>query len=182
MRRIPWLLIIFRLAAGPGILLLAMAGQTLSCAGLLILGVLSDIFDGVIARRLGVATVALRTWDSRADVLFWVSTFIAVAVARPTLIPLLWPLALTIALLEVGNHLVSLARFRREASPHHYLSKLFGLGLCVLCAQAFLSGDIQITAWAVFVIGVLSQIEALAITLRLKSWRCDVPSVLTLKA
>jgi CDP-diacylglycerol--glycerol-3-phosphate 3-phosphatidyltransferase len=36
--------------------------------------------------------------------------------------------------------------------------------------------------WAAFGLGVISQIEAAAITLRLKTWRCDVPSVFSLNS
>lgn len=164
---------------------LALIGQTTACALVLALGVLSDIFDGIIARRLKVATQALRVWDSRADVVFWVCVFVGVVLARPQLTALLWPAAAVIAVLEIGNHLFSFAKFRREASPHHYLSKAFGLTLWGLCSLAFLAGDdramMQTAIGMVLVIGVASQIEAFAITLRLKTWRCDVASVLTLK-
>ncbi|HEY8616834.1 CDP-alcohol phosphatidyltransferase family protein [Phenylobacterium sp.] len=67
---VPRLLIWFRLAAGLAMLALAAAFDHEARAAavvLLGLGVLSDIFDGVIARRLGVATAELRTFDSRTD-------------------------------------------------------------------------------------------------------------------
>lgn len=181
LNRLPWFLVLFRIAAGPAMIALAFAGQDLACAVVLSLGVLSDIFDGIIARRLGVATPALRTWDSRADVAFWLSAVIAVAVLRPELIPTLWPAAAVIAALEVGNHAFSFAKFRREASPHHYLSKAFGLGLWLLFALAFATGRAGVVLWWVLALGVASQLEAFAITLRLKAWRCDVPSVITLR-
>ncbi|MBI2262014.1 MAG: CDP-alcohol phosphatidyltransferase family protein [Caulobacterales bacterium] len=179
--RLPWLLVLFRVAAGPAMIALAAAGQGPACAVVLSLGVLSDIFDGIIARRLGVATPALRMWDSRADVLFWASAVAAVVVLRPGLIPALWPAAALIAALEIGNHAVSFAKFRREASPHHYLSKAFGLGLWLLFGLAFATGRVGPVLWVVLALGVASQLEAFAITLRLREWRCDVPSVLSLR-
>ncbi len=181
LQRLPWLLVLFRVAAGPAMITLAFGDQGAACAVVLSLGVLSDIFDGIIARRLGVATPALRTADSRADVAFWLSAVLAVAILRPELIPSLWPAAATIAALEIGNHAVSFAKFRREASPHHYLSKAFGLGLWLLFAIAFATGRPGIVLWCVLAIGVASQLEAFAITLRLKAWRCDVPSVISLR-
>ncbi len=179
--RLPWLLVVFRIAAGPAMIALALAGQGIAGAVLLSLGVLSDIFDGIIARRLGVATPALRTWDSRADVAFWLSAAIAVAVLRPELVPSLWPAAAVIAALEIGNHAFSFAKFRREASPHHYLSKAFGLGLWLLFAVSFATGRPGAVLWGVLALGIASQLEAFAITRRLKVWRCDVPSVLSLR-
>jgi len=181
LHRLPWLLVLFRIACGPTMMACAVAQQGLACAVLLSVGVLSDTFDGIIARRLGVATPGLRTWDSRADVIFWVSAIIAVVVLRPDLIPSLWPPALLIAAMEIGNHLVSFVKFRREASPHHYLSKAFGLGLWLLFGVAFVTGAPGPILWLVFALGTASQLEALAITLRLKEWRCDVPSVFSLR-
>ena len=179
--RLPWILVLFRLGTGPVMLGLAIISHPRICALILALGVLSDILDGIIARRLGVATPALRVWDSRADVAFWLSAFVAVAVAYPGLVIVLLPIAAVIAALEIGNHLVSFARFKREASPRHYLSKLFGLGLWAVCTQAFLTGGVMPTLWIVAAIGILSQIEAFAITMRLQTWRCDVPTVFSLK-
>ncbi len=185
LNQLPWSLVLFRLAAGPVVVALAIAERRSFCAILLALGVLSDIFDGIIARRLNVATAKLRVWDSRADVIFWVCVLGAVILARPSLFDLLWLPALVIVAMEVGNHLVSFAKFRREASPHHYLSKLFGLALWCLCSLAFLHGEnldvMRSAIWTVLAIGVLSQLEAFAITMMLSTWRCDVPSVLTLR-
>lgn len=179
--RLPWLLVLFRVAAGPAMIALAASGRGAACAIVLSFGVLSDIFDGMIARRLGVATQALRTWDSRADVLFWGSAVAAVVVLRPALVPSLWPAAALIAALEIANHAFSFAKFRREASPHHYLSKAFGLGLWLLFGLAFATGRPGLVLGFVLGLGVASQLEAFAITLRLREWRCDVPSVLSLR-
>lgn len=181
MSRIPWLLVLFRLAAGPAMIAMAAAGQGAACAVVLSLGVLSDIFDGIIARRLGVATPRLRTWDSRADVVFWLCAVVAVVVLRPALIPSLWPAAAVIAALEIANHAFSFAKFRREASPHHYLSKAFGLGLWLLLGVCFATGSPGWILWGVLALGVASQLEAFAITWRLREWRCDVPSVFALR-
>jgi len=72
-RDLPRALILFRFLAGPAILLLLTARSEEAkplCLGLLAAGVLSDIFDGVIARRLNCSTPALRKLDSKADVVF----------------------------------------------------------------------------------------------------------------
>ncbi|MFA7261541.1 MAG: CDP-alcohol phosphatidyltransferase family protein [Caulobacter sp.] len=180
---IPWALVIFRLAAGPALTAMAvLMGPSAAVPGavILALGVLSDIFDGIIARRLKVATERLRRFDSRADVVFWVSTTIAVHLMYPALIAATWPLIAILTVMEAGNHALSFARFGREASPHHLLSKLFGLGLWALFTQLILTGQPGWLMWAVVALGMASQIEACAITLRLKAWRCDVPSVFSL--
>jgi len=182
---IPWLLVGFRLSAGPvliGLSLVWGAEAGAICAAVLSLGVLSDIFDGIIARRLKVVTPGLRQWDSRADVIFWVCGTVALHGMHPGLISRTWWMIAALVVLEAVNHGFSFWKFRREASPHHWLSKLFGLGLWALFAQLFLTGQPGWLLTGVFVLGVVSQVEAFAITARLKAWRCDVPSVFTLGA
>jgi CDP-diacylglycerol--glycerol-3-phosphate 3-phosphatidyltransferase len=179
-RAIPYLLIALRVVAGLLILALALlAGPPArwTCAGLLAVGVLSDIFDGVIARRLGSVTERLRTFDSRADVVFWLCATAAVLILHPGLAATLWPPVLVLAMMEFTAHAVSFVRFRREASPHHLLSKLFGLALWALLTQLLITG---IGGWVLpvaFAMGVASQLEALAIMLILPAWRCDVRGV-----
>jgi len=180
LRAIPYLLIALRVAAGLSILGLSLtvgAPARWSCALLLAIGVLSDIFDGVIARRLGSVTDRLRTFDSRADVVFWLCATAAVLVLHPGLAATLWPPVLVLGVMELTAHVVSFARFGKEASPHHLLSKLFGLGLWALLTQLLITGTGGLALPVAFLMGVASQLEALAITLLLPAWRCDIRGV-----
>lgn len=181
---IPWTLVVFRLLAGPalvGVALLQVGFAAWACVALLSLGVLSDIFDGIVARRLKVSTPRLRRYDSRADVVFWASATIAVHLMHPSLLASTWPIIAALIVMEAINHAFSFARFRREASPHHYLSKAFGLALWALFIALFITGRAGWPLYAAFVLGALSQIEAFAITARLTTWRCDVPTVFSLR-
>jgi CDP-diacylglycerol--glycerol-3-phosphate 3-phosphatidyltransferase len=176
-RLIPYALIVLRVVAGPAILALALLVGSPArwvCAGLLAVGVLSDIFDGVIARRLDCVTDRLRTFDSRADVVFWLCATGSVLVLHPHLAGSLWPPVVVLALMELTAHAVSFARFRKEASPHHLLSKLFGLALWALLTQLLVAGTGGVALGIAFAMGVASQLEALAIMLVLPAWRCDV--------
>lgn len=174
---LPYLLIAFRLCAGVAMAGLAFAlgpASRVACAGLLALGVLSDIFDGVIARRIGSATDRLRTFDSRADVVFWVGVVVATLRLHPALWAALAPLAAILAVMEASTHAISFARFGREASPHHLLSKLFGLALWALFTELLIAGAGGALLYAVFAVGVASQLEATAIMATLPAWRCDL--------
>ena len=179
-RAIPYLLIVLRVVAGLSILALAVGigpPARWACAGLLAVGVLSDIFDGVIARRLGSVTDRLRTFDSRADVAFWLCATAAVLILHPRLVATLWPPVLVLGVMELTAHAVSFARFRKEASPHHLLSKLFGLALWALLTQLLITGTGGVVLPVAFAMGVASQLEALAIMLILPAWRCDIRGV-----
>jgi CDP-diacylglycerol--glycerol-3-phosphate 3-phosphatidyltransferase len=179
-RAIPYLLIALRVVAGLLILALALlvgSPARWACAGLLAVGVLSDIFDGVIARRLGSVTDRLRTFDSRADVVFWLCATASVLILHPDLVATLWPPVVVLGAMEFTAHAVSFVRFRKEASPHHLLSKLFGLALWALLTQLLITGTGGLMLAVAFAMGVASQLEALAIMLILPDWRCDIRGV-----
>jgi CDP-diacylglycerol--glycerol-3-phosphate 3-phosphatidyltransferase len=179
-RAIPYALIALRVVAGLSILGLALSigsPARWACAVVLAVGVLSDIFDGVIARRLGSVTDRLRTFDSRADVVFWLCATAAVLVLHPALIAVLWPPVVVLALMELTGHAIGFVRFRKEASPHHLLSKLFGLALWALLTQLLITGTGGVVLPIAFAVGVASQLEAWAIMLILPTWRCDVKGV-----
>ena len=172
---VPRLLILFRFFAGPLVVALVWRfGEEVRfyCAGLLALGVLSDIFDGVIARRIGVATPQLRKLDSKADIAFWLSVLVAVLILRPEARASMLAMSGMLAL-EFVAPIVSLIRFRQEASTHHVLSKVFGLGLWVLMTVLFIHGQAPRLQIAVFVLGVVSQAEAIAIMLVVPLWRAS---------
>ena len=179
-RAIPYLLIAFRFAAGPAMLALVFVfgrDARYICASLLALGVLSDIFDGVIARRLGSATPRLRKLDSRADVVFWLFTLLTVLKVSPEATPSLITMAAILIAIEFVAPVISFIRFSQDASTHHILSKFFGLGLWLLMTVLLLHGSAGWLQPAVFALGIASQIEGIAIVLLLPDWRADVPGI-----
>jgi phosphatidylglycerophosphate synthase len=178
---LPYLLIWFRGFAGVAILTLCirhhqMAGLT--CAILLALGVLSDIFDGVLARKFNVVTPNLRLWDSRCDLVFWLCAVIGLHVLWPEMWATTWMMVVVISLLEITTRAISHIRFGKEASTHHLMSKIFTLSLWALLTQGFLSGQTGLVFWISFALGVISQLEAIAIMAILPNWAFDVKSVL----
>lgn len=166
-----------RLALAPLVVALALRGAPgVALAGLLLLGFLSDVFDGVVARRAGVPTAGLRRLDSAVDTVF----YLAVAYAAWRLHPApLRAYAAPIGLLlgaEGLNHAVAFAKFRRETSYHARSARLWGLLLFAALAVLLASGSGALLP-AALVAGGLAQLEVLAITLLLPRWRHDVPSV-----
>lgn len=179
-QQLPFALILFRLAAGPLLLVLSLVRPPLTpvlCTVLLALGVLSDIFDGMIARRLDCVTPVLRLWDSRCDVVFWLSVAISVHLLYPTIWATTWIMLAVLGAMEVTTHLISYVRFRREASTHHVLSKIFCLFLWALVSQIYLTGATGWLFWLTLVVGVASQLEAMAIMLVVPSWHVDVKNL-----
>ena len=174
---IPLALTALRAALAPVLLLLAYGQpEPLAFALCLVLAFLSDVFDGIIARRLGVATPGLRRLDSVADSLFYVA---AIAAAWHLHAELLRPYALplaALAALELLRYAVDYAKFRREASYHMWSSKAWGIALFVGFFALLVHGQ---GGWPVALaigLGIGADLEGLLITALLPAWQSDVPS------
>lgn len=143
----------------------------------LVLGVLSDIFDGVLARRLGVSSPALRRFDSAADVAFYLAVLWAVWAARPEVVAdYAWGVGLLLAL-EAACQAVSLARSGRPPATHAYSAKLWGLLLFACFAAVLGFGAARGWMEAMIAVGCLADLEVIAIMLLAPPPAVDVPSV-----
>ena len=186
MRRVPAFLVALRALAAPALLAAAARGAPgAALAALVTLALLSDVFDGVIARRLGVATPALRHADSVADAVFYLAALGALWMrARGAVTALAAPLAALLAL-EAVRLVLERAKYGRMAAYHMWSAKLWGLTLWLGVCEAFLAsapaGARTDTAGpllrlAVYV-GLATDLEGLAATLVLPRWECDVPTL-----
>jgi phosphatidylglycerophosphate synthase len=103
--KLPLLLTLLRALLAPVVIALAVWWPKPWAFGLCLwLAFLSDVFDGMLARRLGVATSGLRRLDSIADSLFYLGATFAVWTLNPAAITSrTWPLAL-LAFLELARH------------------------------------------------------------------------------
>jgi CDP-diacylglycerol--glycerol-3-phosphate 3-phosphatidyltransferase len=143
----------------------------------LVLAFFSDVFDGILARRLGVATATLRRLDSIADTVFYVAATFAVWTLHPSALRERWlPLA-GLVVLEAARYAFDLLKFGREASYHMWSSKLWGVALFAgFFSLLALGADNALVDAAVWV-GLAADLEGLAISVVMRSWRSDVPSV-----
>ena len=84
----------------------------------MIVAVLSDYFDGVTARRLGVATANLRRLDSIVDTIFYVVAISVAWVLHPESIQKYTVALVILILLEIFRYAFDFIKFKREASYH----------------------------------------------------------------
>jgi len=175
LERLPDSFSMLRLLLVPVLLALALADA--ATAFLVVLGVslFSDAADGALARGLDHVTERGARLDSRADLATWAVLPFAAALLRPEA---LWAEAPWIALL-IGSGAAAIAtgylRFRRLTSYHTWGAKLTGVLLAVALVSLFAGGP----TWPLRVaalVGWLSQIEEVAISMWLSEWRADVPS------
>ena len=174
---IPWAMAAIRAAMGPVIVLGERAhwsGSTL--AFILLSALLSDIFDGVLARRWNTDTPALRLFDSMADTVFYISVALALFLGQPSLLLSHWIMLAALFSLEVLRFVFDIGKFGKPASYHSYLAKLWGLLLAaaVFSHFAFSYGGLLPAA---VLLGILCNLEGLAMSLLLPTWCNDVKTL-----
>ncbi len=178
LNRLPLFLTALRAALGPVVLLLATAHPSKAAFGAcLVVALLSDVFDGIIARRLGIATPTLRRLDSVADTVFYVCAAAAVWQLLPAAITSRLGALGTLAALELIRYAFDWLKFRREASYHMWSSKSWGLCLFAGFISLLALGRDSIFVDAAVYVGIVADVEGLAISATLRRWRSDVPSI-----
>ena len=174
---IPWAMAGMRALLGPGIVLAARAGAKGRWMALIVLvALVSDIFDGILARRWGCDTPAVRLFDTVADTIFYLGVAVAMWVYRPGVLRGVWVLLVVLGAMEMLRYLYDFWKFGKGASYHSYLAKTWGLvmGVAVI---AILGWDRWQPLLAVaLVLGILCDAEGLAMSLILPEWRNDVKS------
>ncbi|WBV54265.1 CDP-alcohol phosphatidyltransferase family protein [Chryseobacterium gambrini] len=179
MKTIPYLLIATRFCLAPVILLSAYFKGEESrflILSLMYFGLLTDIFDGIIARKAGVSSEKLRRLDSQTDLIFWLSLGFAAYFLNSELIKNEWKGVALIFAMEALCYVISWLKFGKETCTHAFLSKMWGLSL--LIAFTYLIG-FQHAGWAFYltvVLGFIAHIDVILIILILPKWQYDVPS------
>lgn len=179
MKNIPYILIATRFLFAPIIFSLAYfygeKSQFIILA-LMFAGLLTDIFDGIIARKVGVSSEKLRRLDSQVDLVFWLSIGFASYYLNSDLIKSEWKSVLLILIMEALCYIVSWIKFGKETCTHAWLSKFWGLSL--LLAFTYLIG-FQEAGWSfnlTVILGFISHLDVILIILILPKWQYDVPS------
>jgi phosphatidylglycerophosphate synthase len=144
---------------------------------LMFTGLLSDIFDGIVARRLGISTQKLRRLDSTVDQVFWLSIVVSCYILNPSFFKSnLYPIIIILGL-EAMCYLVSFLKFKKEVATHALSSKLWTLILFATLAQIILTGGSGLLFNICIYFGILTRLEIIAIFLIIKNWTSDVPTV-----
>ena len=174
----PQLLVAFRAFCAPVLFVLAcfrFPGALL--AAIVIAAVISDILDGVVARRTGTATDGLRHADTVVDTIFFVGAAVALRVAVPHAYEGLWLPLSALIVVHVSRSTYEVTKYGRLAAYHMWSSKALGLLLVAALVTAFVTG--RPTALLAFGLwfGVVNELEGFLASVMLPTWRCDVPSL-----
>ena len=176
---IPQGLILFRLLLAPIILGLAYFMEESSKPIILVLmylGLISDILDGIVARKQNLSSAKLRRMDSQTDMIFWLSIGFATWILYPNLISdnsiAIW----AILAMEISVYLISILKFKRETCTHAFLSKLWGITLLIAFTSLIGFNHAGIPFFVAIIMGLISHIDRILITLILSEWTHDIPS------
>ena len=138
---------------------------------------LSDLYDGKLARRWGVVSAALRQSDSIADTIYALAVGLSFWFYEPqAVIDHAWGIGLVI-FLEAARYPLDWLKFGRGASYHATSARVFGFGLLVAVFCVVGCGWIDPVLWIVLMLGIVSELEGVAISLILPEWTHDVKHV-----
>lgn len=177
--QIPIILIFSRLVIGLAIIVFSSLHidhyKTIAII-LLTIGLLTDIFDGIIARQLNISTPKLRRLDSTIDQLFFTSVAIATYIQCPEFFKDN-TLKLTILIgAEALTYLICFIKFRKEIATHSIGAKIWTLTLFATLIQIILQCQSTILFNICFWVGLVTRLEIIAIILTLKKWTNDIPT------
>ena len=175
MKRVPPALVALRALCGPVLLAAAAAAEPAwFLAALVSVAFVSDVFDGIIARRLGVATAKLRRADTIADTAFYLCAGVALFLLAPSVIEAHLAGVAGILALEAVRWAVERARYGRLAAYHMWSAKAWGVTLWLGFSEAFLTGRPGLFIQAAVVMGLVADAEGLLASLILSTWHHDI--------
>jgi phosphatidylglycerophosphate synthase len=181
MKNIPFLLIYSRILFGLLIGLFAFfqfENFANWIVAFMVIGLLTDVFDGIIARKLGVSSEKLRIWDSGVDQFFWLIILASIFYLNLAFVKsnLLWIIILLS--LEIATYLISYLKFKKPIATHSILAKFWALSLLWFLIDLVLHNSSSFPFAICVVLGIISRLEIITIVLSLKNWATDVPSIL----
>ena len=180
MKKIPFLLIYSRIVIGVLIGVLAIykiENYAVWIVVLMSVGLVTDIFDGIIARKLNVSSEKLRIWDSNVDQFFWLITIASIFWLQIEFVKENFMWIGIIVFLEFLCYLISYWKFKKSIATHSLLAKFWTLSLLAFLIDLTLNTTSQIAFVICIALGIISRTEIILIILKLTNWTTDVPSV-----
>jgi phosphatidylglycerophosphate synthase len=177
--KIPHVLLYSRLVVAVLIILFSFVKISPSIiVGLSIYALISDIFDGMLARRFNISTIEMRQLDTKIDTVFWFSCLFYLCVQQTQFLKSHIVELLILVFSELFIIGLGKLKFDERISYHTILSKCWALCLLWFFIDLVLNNTCGISFTVSFWYGLLVQFEILLIALILKTSHTDVPSIL----
>ncbi|WP_412465871.1 CDP-alcohol phosphatidyltransferase family protein [Pedobacter sp. KLB.chiD] len=179
MKHIPIALIYSRLFIGFGIILLSIfhvSHYSFLAITLLSVGLLTDVFDGIIARKLHISSEKLRRLDSGIDQVFFISVAVATYIQCPGFFKTNLIKLVILGAFEVSTYVLSYIKFKKEIATHSIGAKIWTLTIFATLVAVMVYCESVVLFEICFWLGLATRLEIIAIVLTLKKWTNDVPS------
>ncbi|MFC1225216.1 CDP-alcohol phosphatidyltransferase family protein [Pedobacter sp. BG31] len=180
MKHIPIFLIYSRLLIGFGIILLSVfhvRHYSFLAVTLLSVGLLTDVFDGIIARKLNISSEKLRRLDSGIDQVFFISVAIATYIQCPDFFKTNLIKLIILGTFEAFTYILCYIKFKKEIATHSIGAKIWTLTIFATLVEIMVQCESVVLFEICFWLGLATRSEILAIILALKKWTNDVPSI-----
>ncbi|MBS1660286.1 MAG: CDP-alcohol phosphatidyltransferase family protein [Bacteroidetes bacterium] len=162
---IPNVLSLYRLLCFPVVLYFALHGNAVVFTWLLCINLVTDILDGLIARKFNMMTEVGARLDSIADLGTYILAFVGVFCFKAAdFKPYLFSFSIFIGLFIVCD-LLALVKFRRLASLHLYSWKIGGYIQGLFFFTLFVFGFYTPFYYFAIIWGILSFIEHICVQL-----------------
>ena len=122
-------------------------------------------------------TSTLRFADSLADTVFYLGVAGALWLRQPQVLHRNWHLLAVLFALGGARYIFDLTKFGKAASYHSYLAKCWGLVMALALIAVISFGGLEWLVRTSIVIGVLTNLEGLAMSLLLLRWQNDVKTL-----
>jgi cardiolipin synthase len=170
---VPNILSAYRILAIPVILWAILSGWRALFAVLILVSLLTDILDGLIARLCHKETELGAKLDSFADIGTSVLAMLGMVLLERAFVAthlLEWSLIVVCYLIP---QLVSVIRFGRPTSMHLYSSKITGYAQGIFFVSYFFFHYIPVMFYAMFTMTLLNNIEELVVLIILRESRSN---------
>jgi len=151
----------------------------LTCIGIgLAIGLITDLLDGAVARRLNQTSEFGSKFDSLTDQFLQISALIWVLILMPEVFSENLHVSLLAVTVYFTSLLVGMVKFGRMANLHLYLFKFGGLFLYMFLIHAFTFGEYsQLLFWLAGTLFILSSTETLVLQLTSTSVDSEIGSI-----
>jgi CDP-diacylglycerol--glycerol-3-phosphate 3-phosphatidyltransferase len=179
LHKIPHALLYSRLVVAILIIVFSFLGVAPALiVALSIYAILSDVFDGIIARHLKISTVEMRQLDTKIDTVFWFSCLFYICINHQAFLK---SHLLQIGVLVFSEFLIigfGFIKFQERISYHTILSKFWAILLLWFFIDLVLNKTCNISFNISFWYGMVVQMEILLIAIILKNPQTDVPGLI----
>lgn len=169
---------LYRLIAGPVLLLLILTRQPDIFKWLLAVSFFTDAIDGYLARKYKVVSVMGARLDSIADDVTVVAATISLFVFKPAFIKEVYVLLILLFVLFVIQVTLALVRYRKTTSFHTYLAKIAAIcqGVFLILAS-FMPAPLYLLFYVAILVTALQLVEEIVMVLLLPEWETDIKGI-----